>query len=121
LVEQCSLNNVIGPNAFAYFISLFVLFSFIATMADNNDNGEDWEYPKNKTYQACIIEFMSWFHGGVQYEKDYEFSRNELLEIRPKDVKSWFADKTYGDPNYNIDRGDRPIHARSASMSSSSM
>ena len=57
---------------------------------------------------------MTWFHRGVEYEKEHQFTRSELLEIRPKDVKAWMANKTYGDPDYKVDRRDRPIHARSA-------
>ena len=85
-------------------------------MEPTDDHGEDWEYPNNKTYQACIVEFMTWFHGGVEYEKEHQFTQSELLEIRPKDVKAWMANKTYGDPDYKVARGDRPIHARSASI-----
>ena len=53
---------------------------------------------------------MTWFHRGVEYEKE------QLLEIRPKDVKAWMANKTYGDPDCKVDQGDRPIHAMSASI-----
>ena len=62
------------------------------------DEDEDgWSYSNKPLYQSTMVAFMSFFHG-VQYEnRDTTFTRAELLEISPKDIKRWFADKAYGE------------------------
>ena len=59
---------------------------------------------------------MSFFHGAVEYEQDQVFTRQQLLEIRPTDVKRFLCLKAYKDPDPNIDNGARPVHGRSDSL-----
>ena len=88
------------------------------TMAQNNVEDEDdgWVYPVGHTYQPYMVEFMCFFHGGVEYAADTVFERERLLEIRPNDVKRYLTMKAYKDPYPNIVGGARPIHARSDSL-----
>jgi hypothetical protein len=74
-------------------------------MAD--DDG--WTYPPGHIYQAVMVEFMSFFHGGFEYEPDVTFTKEELLEIRPNDIVQFLCMKAYNDPDPNIACGDRPI------------
>ena len=85
-------------------------------MADN-DNGDDgWVYPTGHIYQPVMVEFMSFFHGYVEYEDNHVFTRQQLLEIRPVDVKRFLCMKAYQDPDPDIDNGARPRHGRSDSL-----
>ena len=53
----------------------------------------------------------------AEYDRRREqFTREQLLEIQPNDLKRYFAMLAYGDPEYNIDNGDRPIYARASSI-----
>ena len=74
-------------------------------MADNDDG---WAYPVGQTYQPVMVEFMSFLHGAVEYEADHVFTRQELLEIRPVDVKRYLfmCMKVYNDPDPNINNGN---------------
>jgi hypothetical protein len=63
-----------------------------------------------------IVEFMSFFHGAVEYESDTVFTREQLLEIKPIDVKRYLCMKAYDDPYPNIDNGARPTNGRSDSL-----
>ncbi len=66
---------------------------------------EDWVYPNSTMYQPYMVQFMTWFHAW-DYSKNQRFTKEDLLEIRPSDLKRWMADKAYGDPEYNVDSGD---------------
>jgi hypothetical protein len=55
---------------------------------------------------------VEFFHGAMEYDSNHRFSREELLELRPSDIKRWMVDHTYGDPNYNVKRGDQPLYWR---------
>ena len=77
---------------------------------------DGWEYPTNDAYQATMVDLMNFFHGGIDYPANATFTREELLELGPVDIKRWLANKAYGDPDYNIRRGDRPRFARSSSL-----
>ena len=59
---------------------------------------------------------MSFFHGGVDYPANTRFTREELLELGPLDIQRWLANKAFGDPDYDVHRGDRPGFARSSSL-----
>ena len=37
---------------------------------------EGWSFPRGHTYQPHIVEFMGFFHGGVEYKKDAVFVPN---------------------------------------------
>ena len=80
----------------------------------NNDDG--WEYPINESYQPYMVDLMGFFHGSIEYPVDQRFSREELLELTPLDIKRWLANKAFGDPEYNVQKGDRPVHARSSTL-----
>ena len=83
-----------------------------ATMA----NEDGWIYPRGHTYQPVMVEFMSFLHGAVEYEADVEFTREQVLEIRPIDVKRFLCMKAYNDPDPDIGNGARPTYGRSDSL-----
>ena len=86
----------------------------------NNNNftmiDDGWEYPTSEAYQPYMVELMEFFHGGVDYASNQTFTREELLELGPLDIKRWLANKAFGDPDYNVNQGDRPIYARSSTL-----
>ena len=77
---------------------------------------DGWVYPLHEAYQPYMVELMEFFHGGVEYPSDKTFTREELLELGPVDVKRWLAHKAYGDPDYNVHKGDRPVYIRSSTL-----
>ena len=80
-----------------------------------NDNEQDgWVYPVGHIYQPYIVKFMSFFHGAYPYEADHVFTREELLEIRPNDVKRFLNVKAYNDPDPT--EAMRPTSGRSDSL-----
>ena len=64
-------------------------------------NDDRWEYPINHKHQQYICEFMSFFHGRADepYARNKQFTKEELLEIRPIDVKEFLLFKAFQDPN----------------------
>jgi hypothetical protein len=82
-------------------------------MADNDDG---WEYPRGHIYQPVMVEFMSFLHGAEEYPDDAVFTREQLLEITPVDVKRYLCMKAYNDPDPKIDNGARPTNGRSDSL-----
>jgi hypothetical protein len=85
-------------------------------MATNNTVADDdgWVYPEHPNYQATMVEFMSHFHGLI-YPKNHRFTRSELLEITPLEIKRWMCDKAFGTPDIGL--RDRPSKGRSSSLS----
>lgn len=77
---------------------------------------DGWQYPRNTSYQPVMVDLMSFFHGGVEYAANSTFTREELLELGPLDIKRWLSNKAFGDPDYNVHQGDRPLFARSSSL-----
>ena len=77
---------------------------------------EDWSYPVNKKYQQYLCECMSLKHGHVDeiYPKKIQFSKEQLLELTPTDVRRYLLWKAYGDP-FPGDN-DMPSDARSGSL-----
>ena len=77
---------------------------------------EAWEYPRNHKHQLYICELMSFMHGRVDdpYDRNKAFSKMELLEIRPSDVKKYLLYKAFKDPNPGPN--DAPVHARAESL-----
>jgi len=79
---------------------------------------EAWRYPLgNRTsygYQPYMVALMSFFHGCVDYPPDKTFTKEELLELTPLDIKRWMCDIVFDDPDPGLD--DRPIHGRSSSL-----
>ena len=73
--------------------------------------------PRTPCYQPYVVDFMRFFHGTVEYDSDKTFIRAEILDIEPMDVKRWLANKAYHDPNYDVNRGERPLHYRYESIS----
>ena len=63
-----------------------------------------------------MVEFMSFLHGAEEYEDNKVFTREELLEIKPMDVKRFLCMKAYDDPDPNIGGGARPTNGRSDSL-----
>jgi hypothetical protein len=85
----------------------------IITMGDNDDG---WEYPVGHIYQPVMVEFMSFLHGAEEYEPNTVFTREQLLEITPVDIKRFLCMKAYNDPDPRIDNGARPTNGRSDSL-----
>jgi hypothetical protein len=50
---------------------------------------DGWTFPKSRVYQAYIVSLMEFFHGGMDYERNQEFTRDDLLELGPNDIKRW--------------------------------
>ena len=65
-------------------------------------------------YQPHMVALMSFFHGCVDYPHDKTFTKEELLELTPLDIKRWMCDIVFGDPDPGPD--DRPTHGRSSSL-----
>jgi hypothetical protein len=80
------------------------------------DDADGWTYPVGHIYQPVMVEFMSFFHGAVEYPEDATFTKEQLLEIQPIDVKRYLCWKAYDDPDPNIDNGARPTNGRSDSL-----
>ena len=71
---------------------------------------------KNKMvehYKSVLVRFMS-FRNDEEYDKNYEFTQEELGAATPIDVKRYMCHRAYGmtDPG----AADFPIHARSSSL-----
>ena len=65
------------------------------------------------TYKACLVKLMS--HANEQeYDKDYNFSLDELATLTPIHVARWMKLRAYGmeEPGPN----DQPTFARSGSL-----
>lgn len=77
---------------------------------------DGWTYPVGHVYQPVMAEFMSFFHGAEEYDNDTVFTRDQLLEIRPVDVKRYLCMKAYDDPDPDINNGARPTRGRSDSL-----
>ena len=77
---------------------------------------EDWTYPHHHTNQQYIAELMSFLHGRTDdpYPRNKEFTRLELLEIRPSDVKKYLLFKAFEDPDPSPDA--RVTNARAGSL-----
>jgi hypothetical protein len=77
--------------------------------AESSDD-DGWTYPKNKIYQPYIVSFMSFTHNRT-YPKNAEFTKQQLLSIKPHHVKKWLNKLAYNTatPTEN----DRPLHKRS--------
>ena len=77
---------------------------------------EGWEYPKHDKHQQYIVELMSFFHGhaDLPYPRTKTFSKEELLELRPSDVKKYLLFKAFHDPSPGPD--DEPRYARAESL-----
>jgi hypothetical protein len=65
------------------------------------------------TYKAVLVRFMSYLNGH-QYDKDYDFSQEELAPVKPIDLKKYFCYRAYGIAEPGPD--DNPLFARSSSL-----
>jgi hypothetical protein len=65
------------------------------------------------TYKAILVCFMS-FLKEHEYDKDYEFSQEELGAVTPIDVKKYMCYRAYGTAEPGPD--DQPLHVRSSSL-----
>jgi hypothetical protein len=68
----------------------------ITTMTDDD---EGWQYSVWHIYQPVMVEFMNFFHGGEDYPEGKVFTKENLLEIRPNDIKRFLTMKAYNDPD----------------------
>jgi hypothetical protein len=79
--------------------------------ASSDDDG--WTYPKNETYQPYIVLFMSFTHN-TTYPATAEFTKVQLLAIKPHHVKRWFNNIVYHTPTPT--EQDRSIYQRASSL-----
>lgn len=77
---------------------------------------DGWEYKIKDDYQPYMVDLMEFFHGGIDYPKNARFTREELLELGPLNIKRWLVNKAFGDPDASIEQGDQPLFARSSTM-----
>ena len=62
-------------------------------MADD----DHWHWPANATYQPYVIEFMEFFHGGMEYERNEFFvMRTEATVGEGKYIMSYGEEKGKG-------------------------
>jgi hypothetical protein len=63
---------------------------------DEDDSSDDdgWMYPKNETYQPYIVLFMSFAHNRT-YPATTEFTKEQLLAIKPHHVEKWLNNRAY--------------------------
>jgi hypothetical protein len=75
-----------------------------------------WTIPRNVTYEHSLCNLMAYAHNRefARYPKGTLFTREQLLQLKPQHLRNWMAKKAFGKVDYSIDRGDRPIHARSS-------
>jgi len=77
---------------------------------------DSWVYPDRPKYQHYVANLMSFLHGRIDdpYPKTIQHSKQELLEIKPSDIKRWLAFRAHGDPYPK--ESDNPTMERSASL-----
>ena len=67
-----------------------------------------------------IKEYRSWFlkcmnySFGTSHPKDYDFTTEELLELKPEHIYAFMANQVYGKPNPSDD--DKPLNGRSSTL-----
>ena len=57
-----------------------------------------------------MVDFMELYHSSVEYDRDKTFTKEEIPEIDPVEVKRWLANKEFQNPDFDMNRGDQPIH-----------
>ena len=75
----------------------------------------EWEYPEHHTYQCYISELMSLHEGRLDdpYERNQEYTREQLLSITPTVVKRYLNWKAYRDPDPHPDAPVTDVRAES--------
>ena len=51
---------------------------------------------------------------GTSHPKDYDFTTEELLELKPEHIYAFMANQVYGKPNPSDD--DKPLNGRSSTL-----
>jgi hypothetical protein len=106
--------------ACSFLIILFLtFFSNFPIYLFQSDNG--WHMPYKRCYHPKLARFMDFLHGrdpGTYHIHDCTFTREQLLEITPTDIKRFFGLLAFDDPDYNVHppANHRPIHCRAASL-----
>ena len=75
--------------------------------------------PYKKVYHSYVCRLMEFQYGfGVTFNHESVFTRQELLDISPTDIKRFFGLMCYNDPDYNIHppSNHRPTHCRSTTL-----
>ena len=85
-------------------------------MSARSFEDDGWEYPVNKKHQQYMCELMSFVHGHPDdpYPREKTYSKEEILELRPSDVKRYMLFKAYHDPDPSPN--DEPKYARAESL-----
>jgi hypothetical protein len=80
---------------------------------DDDASEDDWVYGENKKHQSYMVQFMR-FKDGVHYAKDTQFTKEQLLAIRPVHVRHWLNQLAYHKTAPAPD--DKPLYYRSGSL-----
>jgi hypothetical protein len=73
---------------------------------------DEWVFPTSKKNQNYLVSFMR-FANGEQYNMNHQFTKPQLLAIKPYHVCRWLNQLAYHTPTPGHD--DRPISYRSGS------
>ena len=70
--------------------------------------------PRNAKYGDLLCYWMTFAHNRdlPRYTKVPPFWRQQLLQLKPHHIHNWLVKRAYHKMDYNIDAGDRPIHAK---------
>jgi len=87
-------------------------------MANASDEDDGWTWPNRPQMRHYTCSLMSYKHGrwDNQCDRDKTFTKDELLAVRPIDVKRWLALRAFGITNPDM-KTDAPDNERSSSLS----
>jgi hypothetical protein len=80
---------------------------------DEEGSVDDWVYGENKKHQSYMVKFMSYKNNTV-YPHDRQFTKEEILAIRPGHVRRWLNQLAYHTPTPGPN--DKPLYYRSGSL-----
>ncbi|KAL3940006.1 MAG: hypothetical protein SGARI_001159 [Bacillariaceae sp.] len=83
------------------------------TTGDGNESDDDWVFPTHKKYYKMLLRFMR-YSNNVHYQDGYDFSKEELLAIRPGKVRRFLNYLAYKTPTPGTN--DTPKFMRAESL-----
>jgi hypothetical protein len=87
-------------------------------MTDHDEDDSGWAFPKRPRLDHYIRSLMSFKHDrwNDKYPKGTEFTKDELLTLRPIDVRRWLCMRAFHkpDPDWQNDCG--PTYERASSL-----
>ena len=62
----------------------------LSVALDTEDDDDGWEFPHDHNKQLCVCEMMSLKAGRIHdpFPKDAKFTKQQLLRVRPSDIKA---------------------------------